>query len=42
MTGDEEVCKVDDGSRPRVSLVGSLLLTADNIIVTERKRNVLQ
>ena len=41
MIGDEEVCKVDDGHRPWVSLAGSLLSTADKIMVTERERSVL-
>ena len=36
MVGDEEVYKVDDGFRPWVSSADSLLLMADNIIVTER------
>ena len=36
MIGDEEVYNVDDGSRPWVSLAGSLLSMAGNIMVTER------
>ena len=42
MTGDEKVCRVGDVSGLWVSLAGSLLLMADNIIVTERERNILK
>ena len=41
MIGVEEVRKVRDGSGPWVSLAGSLLLMADDIMMTKRENDKL-
>ena len=42
MIGVDEVRKVGDGSAPWVTLAGSLLLMADDFIVTKREKNIPQ